>query len=77
MPFTLEFLSTEMQKGLSTTDAALTTAISGVGNGDTISIPQMVDLQTKMSRYTVTASLCSACVKEMSDTMKGVVQKIS
>lgn len=77
MPFTLEFVSGAMEKGLDKSDDALQASINSVGDGTSISVPQMVKLQTQMSQYTICAGICSSCVKECGDCMKGVLQKIS
>jgi hypothetical protein len=55
----------------------LRSTLDGVQDGASISVPDMINLQFKMSQYTLTASIFSSLMKELTDTMKSVVQKIS
>jgi hypothetical protein len=63
--------------GIAGAEATLTSAISNIKSGTSMGIGDMVDLQYKMSAYTVSANTFSALIKEVSDTMKSVVQKTS
>jgi hypothetical protein len=74
---TLDDVATRAAEGLKQGDADIQTALAEIGSGSSISIQDMVKLQYTMSRYTITASTFSSILKEFSDTMKSVVQKIS
>jgi len=63
--------------GIESAEGVLTSAIANVKTGSSLGIGDMVDLQYKMSAYTVTANTFSALLKEVSDTMKSVAQKMS
>jgi hypothetical protein len=74
---TLDDVASKAATGLKQGDLDINTALDQIGNGSSISIQDMVKLQYTMSRYTITASTFSSILKEFSDTMKSVVQKIS
>ena len=63
--------------GMSTADASVVTALEGLSSGSQLSVQDMVKLQYTMSVFTLTAQTISSIMKEMSDAMKSVVQKMS
>lgn len=71
----LETVATRAKEGLQGAEKTLTTALDNVKQGTTIGIGDLVDLQYKMSAYTISANTFSSVLKEFSDTMKSVVQK--
>ena len=54
----------------------LENTLNGLGNGSTMSVTDMMNLQFQMSKYSITGSAASAVMKEISDTLKGIVQKV-
>ncbi|MDB5839535.1 MAG: Type secretion needle MxiH, YscF, SsaG, EprI, PscF, EscF [Herminiimonas sp.] len=74
---TLDELNVSVESGMTEAEVDLRATIDGVKTGTSISVPDMINLQFKMSQYTITASIFSSLMKELTDTMKSVVQKIS
>ena len=73
----LSYIGETAKAGIISAEATLTNAITNIKSGTSMGIGDMVDLQCKMSAYTVSANTFSALIKEVSDTMKTVVQKTS
>lgn len=63
--------------GMSQTDADVKAALSGLSSGSTMTVQDMVKLQYTMSVFTITAQTVSSVMKEMTDAMKSVIQKMS
>ncbi|MDO9219118.1 MAG: EscF/YscF/HrpA family type III secretion system needle major subunit [Lacisediminimonas sp.] len=66
-----------VKTGMSNTDADVKLALSGLSSGSTRTVQDMVKLQYTMSVFTITAQTVSSVMKEMSDAMKSVIQKMS
>lgn len=65
-------IATKMQ----TSEDEVRNMLSSLGDGSTASVTDLVGLQFNMSVYTITAQTVGAIMKESSDTMKSIVQKI-
>ena len=73
----LSYIGETAKAGIADAEVTLKSAITSIKSGTSMGIADMVDLQYKMSAYTVSANTFSALIKEVSDTMKTVVQKTS
>lgn len=62
---------------MSTVETAITGALKSVRDGGEITQAQLLELQFQMAKYTVTASVFSAILKEMSDSLKQTANKIA
>ncbi|MDB5798396.1 MAG: hypothetical protein JWP36_2298 [Paucimonas sp.] len=62
--------------GMSSVEADLSVTLAALPSGSAMSVTDMIQLQYKMSIFTITAQTMSAIMKDLSDTMKSIVQKI-
>jgi hypothetical protein len=71
---------TEMQSFTTGVLGAAETIFKGVTNalstGGTLSMAEMIKYQAETSKFTLTATIMSAILKEVIDTMKGIANKI-
>jgi hypothetical protein len=74
---TLNTVETNIVDGLATAEANVSSQLAVLKTGSSMSVADMIQLQFVMSAYTITASAFSSIMKEISDTLKSVVQKIS
>lgn len=72
----LQAISTYVSGFMNESESKLKTTLAGMGDGSKASVTDMVGLQYAMSVYTLSGQTISAIMKECSDTMKSVVQKI-
>lgn len=61
---------------MSTVETDITNALKNVRDGGEITQAQLLELQYQMAKYTVTASVFSAILKEMADALKQTANKI-
>ena len=66
----------KLSTGMSAVEDLLSQTLSNMPSGSQMSVTDMVKLQYQMSVFTITAQTMSAVMKDMSDALKGVVQKI-
>jgi len=76
MAITLDFVEREVTTAASTAAGNLETALTSLSSGGSLSVEGMLGLQFQMSKYTLVVSVGSSVTKEITDTMKSVVQKI-
>ncbi len=65
-----------IQQPLETVDLALRQALGGIPEGGEVTTAQLLNLQYQMARYSVTSSVMSAVIKEISDSLKGPANRI-
>lgn len=58
-------------------ESDLKTLLDNVNNGGDVTTVELLRIQMAMSRYTLTGSIFSAIIKELSDSLKGITSKIS
>ena len=75
--FTLNYLQTQVGSKVDTASTNLDTEFSKVDSAGSMSAKDMLSLQSEMSKYTLMVSIGSAMTKEIIDTMKSIVQKIT
>ena len=63
-------------KKMSDVEIDITNALKNVRDGGEITQAQLLELQFQMAKYTVTASVFSAIIKEMGDSLKQTANKI-
>lgn len=54
----------------------LKTLLGDINNGGDVTTVELLRIQMAMSRYTLTSSIFSAIIKELSDSLKQVASKI-
>jgi hypothetical protein len=73
----LGFLGNFAGGTLRTAQNQLAGKISNLQDATSLSLADMVQLQTDLSAFSVLGNLCSSIVKEVSDTMKSAVRNIN
>lgn len=73
----LGFLGNFASSTLRTAQTDLAGKISNVQAATSLNLADMIQLQTDLSAFSVLGNLCSAIVKEVSDTMKSSVRNIN
>ncbi len=58
-------------------EASVTEQLNAIPSGGDVTTTQLLRLQTAIAKYTVTASVFGAIIKEMSDSLKSIASKIS
>lgn len=61
---------------MSEVETEVTTALAGIRDGGEVTQAQLLELQFQMAKYSVTAAVFSAIIKEMSDSLKQTANKI-
>jgi hypothetical protein len=61
---------------MDTAETDLRTTLGDIPNGGEVTTAQLLKLQWQIARYTVTASVFSAIIKEMGDALKQTANKI-
>ncbi len=61
---------------METADLALRQSLGAIPEGGEVTSSQLLKLQYQLARYTVTATVFSAIIKELSDSLKGMANKI-
>jgi hypothetical protein len=61
---------------MSNVEESVTSALAGIRDGGEVTQAQLLNLQFQMSKYSVTASVFSSIIKEMSDSLKQTANKI-
>jgi hypothetical protein len=69
----VESLATDYMTGI---EQGLATTLAASAKGDSASVTDMVKMQIGMQKYTTSAAIISAVVKEVADGIKGVANKI-
>lgn len=65
-----------IQAPMETADLALRQSLGAIPEGGEVTTAQLLKLQYELARYTVTGTVFSALIKEMSDSLKGTANKI-
>jgi hypothetical protein len=69
-------VSDKITPQMTTAENALKTLLSDVNNGGDITTAQLLQVQAAMAKYTLTSSIFSAIIKELSDSLKQTASKI-
>lgn len=69
-------VSDKISPQMVTAENALKTLLSGVSDGGDITTAQLLQVQAAMAKYTLTSSIFSAIIKELSDSLKQTASKI-
>jgi hypothetical protein len=67
----------KLEPKMKSNEDLLRTELDAVNDGGDVTTAQLLRLQYLISRYTVTATVFSAIIKELGDSLKGVAAKIS
>jgi hypothetical protein len=65
-----------VEASMASVEQALVTELARVGQMEPIEVGDMIQIQYYMANYTIAGQTLSAIMKDMSDTMKAVIQKI-
>jgi hypothetical protein len=66
-----------VQGPMKTAEDDMKALLSNVQSGGDITTAQLLQIQTAISKYTLTATIFSAIIKELSDSLKQTAAKIS
>jgi hypothetical protein len=69
-------VSDKITPQMTSAEDALKTLLSNVNNGGDITTAQLLQVQAAMAKYTLTSSIFSAIIKELSDSLKQTAAKI-
>jgi hypothetical protein len=69
-------VSDKITPQMKTAEDALKQLLSDVNNGGDITTAQLLQVQAAMAKYTLTSSIFSAIIKELSDSLKQTAAKI-
>lgn len=61
---------------LGAAETVFTRVTNALSTGGTLSMAEMIKYQAETSKFTLTATIMSAILKEVIDTMKGIANKI-
>lgn len=76
MAITLNSLNQTLSTTIVAPENNLTTRLANLGSGAQLGVTDMVSLQKDMADYTMIGNLMSAVMKDIVDTLKGVVQRV-
>lgn len=72
---TFNDISSSMGKASASVETSLRNKITSIQNSDNVTSADMLSLQADMQQWTMLTQIQSTVVKELGDTMKGVIQK--
>jgi len=72
---TFDTISNALSSALSTSEASIQTLISTAGS--TGSTTDLLNLQVGIQKWTIVGTVQSTVVKDLGDSMKGIIQKAS
>ncbi len=72
----LDNIYNSIKNPMETAEGDLRTSLGDIPNGGEVTTAQLLKLQWQIARYTVTASVFSAIIKEMGDALKQTANKI-
>ncbi|MPM17305.1 hypothetical protein SDC9_63693 [bioreactor metagenome] len=72
---TFNTVSTAIGNASSSIEATLRQKITDIQGAENVTTAQMLDLQAVMQQWTMMTQVQSTVVKELGDTLKGVIQK--
>ncbi len=61
---------------MASAESTLKTLLAPITDGGDITTAQLLQLQVAISKYTITSTVFSAIIKELSDSLKGTANKI-
>ena len=72
---TFNDISSSMGKASASVETSLRNKITSIQNSENVTSADMLSLQADMQQWTMMTQIQSTVVKELGDTMKGVIQK--
>ena len=72
---TFNDISSSMGKASASVETSLRNKITSIQNSDNVTSADMLSLQADMQQWTMMTQIQSTVVKELGDTIKGVIQK--
>ena len=74
---TIHEISASIEPQMTAAETALTEQLNAIPSGGEVTTTQLLRLQTAIAKYTITASVFSAIIKELSDSLKSIANKSS
>ena len=72
---TFNDIASSMGKASASVETSLRNKITSIQNSENVTSADMLSLQADMQQWTMMTQIQSTVVKELGDTMKGVIQK--
>ena len=72
---TFNDISSSMGKASASVETSLRNKITSIQNSENVTSADMLSLQADMQQWTMMTQIQSTVVKELGDTIKGVIQK--
>ena len=69
-------VSEKINPQMDSAETSLKTLLSGISDGGDVTTAQLLRIQAAMAKYTLTSSIFSAIIKELSDSLKQTASKI-
>ena len=70
-------IAVQIETPMKDAESDLKKLLDNVNNGGDVTTVELLRIQMAMSKYTLTGSIFSAIIKELSDSLKGITSKIS
>lgn len=70
-------IGVQIETPMKDAESDLKKLLDNVNNGGDVTTVELLRIQMAMSKYTLTGSIFSAIIKELSDSLKGITSKIS
>ena len=74
---TINEISASIEPQMTAAETALTEQLNAIPRGGEVTTTQLLRLQTAIAKYTITATIFGAIIKELSDSLKSIANKIS
>ena len=72
----IDAVSTKIKTPMDNAEGALNKLLGEVPDGGDVTTAQLLQIQAAMAKYTLTSSIFSAIIKELSDSLKQTASKI-
>lgn len=67
----------KVEAPMKTAEDAIKTMLDKISDGGDVTTAQLLQIQAAMAKYTLTSSIFSAIIKELSDSLKQTASKIN
>ena len=72
----IDAVANKINTPMGNAETALNTLLGGITDGGDVTTVQLLRIQSAMAKYTLTSSIFSAIIKELSDSLKQTAAKI-
>ncbi len=72
----IDAVATKINPQMASAEGSLNTLLGNITNGADVTTAQLLQIQSAMAKYTLTGTIFSAIIKELSDSLKQTASKI-